>query len=987
MANLKFTNNASTTLSGVINDTQTTITVTSAAGFPVLGTGEYFYATMYELSGSTEINIEIIKVTATSSGIWTIERAQDGTTARSRGGVSTCYIELRWIAATAGMMLQAGENLADLANASTARTNLGLGTLATQSASAVNITGGTIGGVTLTSLDSNTTIQDNADPTKQAKFEASGISTATTRTFTFPNASGTFALVSDLSTYQPLDSDLTALAGIAANGIIARTGSGTATVRSIMAPSAGITITNGDGVSGNPTLALANDLAAVEGISTTGFVKRTASDTWSAAAIADGDLPSALTGKTYNALALSALAIGFTIGGGTSSKTLTVSNTLTLAGTDGTTITLPDTTGTVALNNQTFYLGTTQVAINRASGALSLAGVSIDGSAGSAATATSATTSTNLAGGNGTTLLGSIPYQSGTDTTALLSPNTTTGRRFLRMTGTGTNGAAPAWDTVTSTDVGLGNVENTAVSTWAGSANITTLGTVTTGTWSATTIALNKGGTGATTKVGAFNALTPMTTLGDTEYHDGTNGVRLAGNTTTTRKFLRQTGTGTVSAAPSWDTLVDGDLPSALTGKTYNALALTAATTGFTIAGGSASKTLTISNTLTLAGTDGSTLNIGAGGTLGSAAFTATSAYAPAAGSTSITSLGTITVGTWQGGVVGITYGGTGAATKLAAFNGLSPLTTLGDLIYSDGTDNVRLAGNTSTSKRFLTQTGNGTISAAPGWNAILDADVPSTLTGKTYNGLTLTANGTGFSLAGGTTSKTLTISNTLTIAGTDGSTLNVGAGGTLGSAAFTATSAYEPAITTLANTKGGTGQNSSAWSGLVKVTAGVWGVSTAGTDYLAPPSGTALLKANSGGALANAVANTDYVAPAGADGLLTRWMFQDTGWDYADNGTSATLDYTNGSVQRWAPTAASSPTLTISNWPPSGAMGELLIEAVNLGAAGTITWPTINWVKSDGTTTTTFSSNGVTLQSSGTDWVFLWTRDAGTTIYGKIVR
>jgi hypothetical protein len=40
-----------------------------------------------------------------------------------------------------------------------------------------------------------------------------------------------------------------------------------------------------------------------------------------------------------------------------------------------------------------------------------------------------------------------------------------------------------------------------------------------------------------------------------------------------------------------------------------------------------------------------------------------------------------------------------------------------------------------------------------------------------------------------------------------------------------------------------------------------------AGTDYVAPPSGTALLKANSGGALSNAVAGTDYVAPGGALG------------------------------------------------------------------------------------------------------------------------
>jgi len=43
----------------------------------------------------------------------------------------------------------------------------------------------------------------------------------------------------------------------------------------------------------------------------------------------------------------------------------------------------------------------------------------------------------------------------------------------------------------------LNNVENTALSTWAGSANITTLGTIGTGTWNATNIALGKGGTGA----------------------------------------------------------------------------------------------------------------------------------------------------------------------------------------------------------------------------------------------------------------------------------------------------------------------------------------------------------------------------------------------------------------------------------------------------------------------------------------------------------
>lgn len=116
----------------------------------------------------------------------------------------------------------------------------------------------------------------------------------------------------------------------------------------------------------------------------------------------------------------------------------------------------------------------------------------------------------------------------------------------------------------------------------------------------------------------------------------------------------------------------------------------------------------------------------------------------------------------------------------------------------------------------------------------------------------------------------------------------------------------------------------------------------------------------------------------------LTSKTLKSQSIQYFNSGATSALDYTNGSHQRWAPTGTVS--LTISNWPASGVLGELLIEGINLGAA-TITWPTVNWIKSDGTTTTTFASNGVTLQSTGTDWVFLWTRDGGTTVYGKIVR
>ena len=147
-------------------------------------------------------------------------------------------------------------------------------------------------------------------------------------------------------------------------------------------------------------------------------------------------------------------------------KTFTVNNTITLAGTDSTTITLPATTGTVALNNQTMFIGSTSIAINRATASQSLTGItSIDGY------------SAGLAGGNATTLLGSLPYQSAANTTTLLGPNTTTTKKFLRQTGDGTNGAVPAWDTVTATDVGLSNVTNESKATMFTSPTFT--GTVT----------------------------------------------------------------------------------------------------------------------------------------------------------------------------------------------------------------------------------------------------------------------------------------------------------------------------------------------------------------------------------------------------------------------------------------------------------------------------------------------------------------------------
>ncbi len=60
---------------------------------------------------------------------------------------------------------------------------------------------------------------------------------------------------------------------------------------------------------------------------------------------------------------------------------------------------------------------------------------------------------------------------------------------------------------INKSKVGLSNVENSALSTWAGSNNLTTLGTISSGTWSGTAISLNNGGTGATNAAAARNNL------------------------------------------------------------------------------------------------------------------------------------------------------------------------------------------------------------------------------------------------------------------------------------------------------------------------------------------------------------------------------------------------------------------------------------------------------------------------------------------------
>ena len=165
--------------------------------------------------------------------------------------------------------------------------------------------------------------------------------------------------------------------------------------------------------------------------------------------------------------------------------------------------------GTVPTTYSSVYLGTTSVAFNRASGSLSLAGVSIDGNAGTVTNGVY--TSGSYSDPSWLTISKSKVGLGSVDNTSDATKN------VLYAT---TAGGAPATDvyawakaatkpTYTATEVGLGNVtneskatmftsptftgtvsgvtkamvglsavENTALSTWAGSSNITTVGTL-----------------------------------------------------------------------------------------------------------------------------------------------------------------------------------------------------------------------------------------------------------------------------------------------------------------------------------------------------------------------------------------------------------------------------------------------------------------------------------------------------------------------------
>jgi hypothetical protein len=215
---------------------------------------------------------------------------------------------------------------------------------------------------------------------------------------------------------------------------------------------------------------------------------------------------------------------------------------------------------------------------------------------------------------------------------------------------------------------------------------------VTGGTWQGGTIQSGYGGTGLTTFTGANNALysTGASTLtagtlpvlaGGTGATTAQTAMNTFAGAVTSGSYLRGNGTNVVMS-----TIQAADVPTLNQNTTGTASNVTGTVA---IANGGSGQTTaqTAMNAFAGAVTSGSYLR-GNGTNVVMATIQAAD----------VPTLNQNTTGTASNvtGTVAIANGGTGQTAKTAAFDALSPLTTKGDLIGFDGTDNVRVAVGTN---------------------------------------------------------------------------------------------------------------------------------------------------------------------------------------------------------------------------------------------------------------------------------------------------
>jgi hypothetical protein len=278
-------------------------------------------------------------------------------------------------------------------------------------------------------------------------------------------------------------------------------------------------------------------------------------------------------------------------------------------------------------------------------------------------------------------------------------------------------------------------------------------GSITSATWNGTAVAINRGGTGASTKATAFNALSPMSAAGDVIY-GGTSGAGTALAIGTAGQVLTVNSGAT---APQWSTPSSGTVTSVGGTGTVNGITLTGTVTS--------SGNLTLGGTLDLSSPPaigGTTASTGRFTTVTSTVATGTAPFTVAS-TTPVTNLsiggnaGTVTNGVYT------TDTGTVTSTMLAGSIANAKLTnssiTFGSTAQALGStvsglsgvtiDNGAIGATTASTGKFTTLISTGTATLANGSTtyvqAIGDASYPGVYAaGGTNTPLVLQPLGTG---------------------------------------------------------------------------------------------------------------------------------------------------------------------------------------------------------------------------------------------------